>query len=461
MKSLVLFFIGMLIFLLVSCERETSSSKTVARVGEEKISFSELEKSLVLNPQYAIRTPLRQVRQSQLQYLIDEKYYYLAAVAVGLEKDPVIANRIAYIRDQELIKEYIRKNFLDRVELKSEAQLQALKMLDRQVKVRHLFVAEQERAQELFNRLNSGESFEALAREIYSDSSLQASGGDLGYIQFGDLDPALEEKVFSMKPGEISTPVKSAYGYHILQVTAIEQNEQFQDLASSTKQQLVNEILKARQADRAIREHLQELAGQQKIQINNRVLDRLEEVTREVIGDRYEEAEIFKPAIFSSDLLRIENDLESILNEELVRFGEKQLRVADFLERLKQMPPLHRPYLRTRNRMIQSIIDLIRNDLILDEAKTKGLNKDKNLQLTTQKIIQEFLAEEFQKRYYSEVLKNENAAEWQEYSVALTAVKAKSKTSLYPENLFFDVKNPDSIFAPEPIPLFLKNRYRW
>jgi len=96
-------------------------------------------------------------------------------------------------------------------------------------------------------------------------------------------------------------------------VTAIEQNEQFQDLTSSVRMQLVNEILKARQADQAIRDHLQELAGGQKIQINNRVLDRLTEITRQVMGDRYEQTDIFKPPILSSDLVRIENDLESLL----------------------------------------------------------------------------------------------------------------------------------------------------
>jgi parvulin-like peptidyl-prolyl isomerase len=433
----------------------------IARVGKEKISFAELDQSLVLNPQYAVRTPLRQVRQSQLQFLIDEKYYYLAAVSAKLNEDPVIEKRLSYIRDQELIKEYIRKYFLEQVKLSPEQQLHALSRLDRQVEVRHLFSTEPERAQELSNRLNSGESFETLAKEIYSDSSLRASGGNLGYIHFGDLDPALEEKVFTMKAGEISGPVKSAYGYHILQVTAVEQNEQFQELASSVRMQLVNEILKTRQADQAIRDHLQELAGGQKIQINNRVLNQLTEVTQQVMGKRYEQDDIFKPPILSSDLVRIENDLESLLNEELAKFGDKEMRVAEFIERLKEIPPLHRPYLRTRNRMVQSVIDLIRNDLLRDEARKRGLDKNKNLQHTTNRIIQEFLAEEFQKRYYSEVFKNENAVEWEAYSVALTKAKTNNKATLYPEQLFSDVANPDSVMLPPPIPLFLKSRYRW
>jgi hypothetical protein len=96
-----------------------------------------------------------------------------------------------------------------------------------------------------------------------------------------------------------------------------------------------------------------------------------------------------------------------------------------------------------------------------DEARRKGLDKDKNLQQTTQRFIQEFLAEEFQKRYYSEVFKNENAAEWEAYSAALTYVKTKNKWTVYSENLFSDITHPDSVMAPEPLPIFLKSRYRW
>jgi len=137
------------------------------------------------------------------------------------------------------------------------------------------------------------------------------------------------------------------------------------------------------------------------------------------------------------------------------------MRVAEFIERLKEIPPLHRPYLRTRNRMAQSIIDLIRNDLMRDEARRRGLDKDKNLQQTTQRIIQEFLAEEFKKRYYSEVFKMRMPLSGKFYSAALTSVKINNESTLYPENLFSDVATPDSVMAPEPVPIFLKSRYRW
>lgn len=461
MNKILFSLFSILILLTLQCNRECATEKIVARVGKEKISFSEVEKSFLLNPKYAVRTPLRLARQSQLQFMVDEIMYYLAAEQSGLSDDPLVQKRVRYIKEQELIKAYIQKKFLEQVELAPEELHQALSRLDRKVRVRHLFVPDLEQAKFLESRLQAGESFEKLAREVFSDSRLQASGGDLGYLQFGDLDPALEEKVFSMKIGERSEPVKSVYGYHILEVTDIQQNEQFFELGTPTKLQLISEVLKARQVDQAVRDHLKTIAKDQKIQVNNRVLDRLVEVTQKVMGDRYDEPTIFTPPIFSSDLRQIENELEPILDEELVRFGEKVMSVKDFIERLQEMPPLHRPYLRTRNRMAQSIIDMIRNDLILKEAYNRGLDRDKNLKYTTHKLIQEFLSEEFQKRYYSEVFRNENPALWEKYNAALTAVKTTHKIRLYPDNLFSDVSNPDSILAPEPLPLFIKSRYQW
>lgn len=461
MNKIVSSLFIILVLFTVQCRRESATEKIVARVGKEKISFSEVEKSFLLNPKYAVRTPLRLARQSQLQFMIDEIMCYLAAEQSGLRDDPLVQKRVRYIKEQELIKAYIQKNFLDKVELAPEQLHQALSRLARKVRVRHLFVPDLEQAKLLESRLQAGESFEELAREVFSDSRLQASGGDLGYLQFGDLDPALEEKVFSMTVGERSEPVKSVYGYHILEVTDIQQNEQFLELGTPTKLQLIAEVFRARQVDQAVRDHLKTLANDQKIQVNNRVLDRLVEVTQKVMGDRYDEPTIFTPPIFSSDLRRMENELEPILNEELVRFGEKVMSVKDFIERLQEMPPLHRPYLRTRHRMIQSIIDMIRNDLILEEAYRRHMDRDKKLKQSTQRLVQEFLSEEFQKRYYSEVFKNENPRLWEKYHTAITAVKNTQKIRLYTENLFSDVSNPDSIMAPEPLPLFIKSRYQW
>tara|TARA_R110001583_G_scaffold41891_1_gene133173 strand:- start:73842 stop:75728 length:1887 start_codon:yes stop_codon:yes gene_type:complete len=76
------------------------------------------------------------------------------------------------------------------------------------------------------NRLAQGEYFAALATELSQDTGSAAEGGDLGLFQRGVMDPAFEEAVFSMtKIGEVSEPVKTEFGYHLIKLTAIQTSE--------------------------------------------------------------------------------------------------------------------------------------------------------------------------------------------------------------------------------------------
>ena len=395
---------GITVFLF-SCTDDTSQDLVLARVGGENITLKQFEQSFVLNPQYAIRTPLRTARSSQIEFLVQQEYFYLAARELNLADDPIMQNRIEYIKNQETIKAHLHQKFLNNVKIDEKELLQSLNRFNTKIRVQHLFSESVDEIERVRRRLTQGESFESLAKEIYSDSSLSETGGDLGYIGFGDMDARLEQVAYTMQIGETSEPIHSAYGFHILKVTDIMHDELYDEMALQTKISLVNDILRNRQADREIRAYLAELAGNEKIQVNNRVLDVLVTATQQVMGDRYSEADLFKPPVRSGDLQKIEFDVNDVLDEVLVRFSEREMRVADFLNRLKQMPPLHRPYLKTRNRMSQAIIDMIRSDLLLGDAKSEGIDRNKEVRTGYEEIIKEFLAEEFQKRFYSENFK--------------------------------------------------------
>lgn len=80
----------------------------------------------------------------------------------------------------------------------------------------------EELAQELYQRLSQGEDFVALAKE-YSQDSSAINGGDIGFIEKGDVVPEFGDVAFSSDLGKVAEPVKSQFGWHVLEVTDIKE----------------------------------------------------------------------------------------------------------------------------------------------------------------------------------------------------------------------------------------------
>lgn len=87
-----------------------------------------------------------------------------------------------------------------------------------QVKASHILVDTEDKAKEVEDKLSKGEDFAALAKEYSTDTSNNQQGGELGYFPRGTMVPEFEDAAFSMKVGEISQPVKTKFGYHIIKV---------------------------------------------------------------------------------------------------------------------------------------------------------------------------------------------------------------------------------------------------
>lgn len=86
------------------------------------------------------------------------------------------------------------------------------------VKASHILVATEEEAKAVKQRLNSGESFNELAKELSIDPSAAQNAGDLGYFKHGDMVEPFEKAAFDLQVGQISDIVATQFGYHIIKV---------------------------------------------------------------------------------------------------------------------------------------------------------------------------------------------------------------------------------------------------
>ncbi len=88
-----------------------------------------------------------------------------------------------------------------------------------QVRARHILVADEQTARQLLVKLTAGADFAATAATASQDPGSAPEGGDLGWFERGKMVPEFEEAAFGAKPGAVVGPVKSQFGWHLIEVT--------------------------------------------------------------------------------------------------------------------------------------------------------------------------------------------------------------------------------------------------
>ncbi|MBI5198813.1 MAG: peptidylprolyl isomerase [Nitrospirae bacterium] len=115
--------------------------------------------------------------------------------------------------------------------------------LNEEVRVSHILVKTDAEARDVINRLKGGTDFGKLAMELSQDPASAKKGGELGYFKRGKMVPEFERVAFKLKQGEISEPVKTNFGYHIIKLTGRKQGQlvEYAKVTEVLRQRLLRE----------------------------------------------------------------------------------------------------------------------------------------------------------------------------------------------------------------------------
>ena len=262
-KSIVVCIALMIGLVIIGAGRKPAKKegKVLARVNDEVLTLKEFKQQFEkIKPPRHRRGFRPEMREEIVEHWIETELLFQEARRRGTDRMPDLLEKLEDIKKQMATQTLIQEE-MNKVEVSDEEAAEYFKQhqsrfqTPEMAKVKHILVKAEEEAKEVQKRLNEGEEFEKLAREASIDARTKKRGGDLGSIdrrrcrrRFG---LSFAEAAFSLKKGEISQPIKSRRGYHLIKLEEkIEVKEQtFDEVREQVKRMALREKkMKARQS---------------------------------------------------------------------------------------------------------------------------------------------------------------------------------------------------------------------
>lgn len=235
----------------------------IAEVGGEKIFYRDVEKAWSeIFPGEGAAPPLANfgeaIRENVVRGLVSEKLMLKQATDKKLGDTPAVQEKLNMLKNQLMVQELLKernKSVITPAKVKAKYDELAEQMSGKEeVHASHILVEKEDVAEEIYKKVKDGADFAKLAKEKSADRGSAVKGGDLGYFTKDQMVPEFAEAAFDLDKGEISEPVKSAFGWHIIKLqdrrklpvpTLEDARPQIeQQLAAEANQEFILDLLK-------------------------------------------------------------------------------------------------------------------------------------------------------------------------------------------------------------------------
>lgn len=313
---------------------------------------------------YLLKTGLADTsprRAAFLNRLIRVKLIVQEAKAGGITEAVPYSFEKEGIYRKLLLDLYTRRVLYDTVEVTQPDREAMFVRVNTRLTARHLYARTRTEAEALYTRLQAGESFEALAQDVFADTTLAHNGGLIGTFGFDEMDPAFEDAAYALGVGEVSAPVRTAQGYSIIRLEDRFTKPVLTETEYAQRRDKLERYVRYRKQQAARTHHLHDLAAQAQVQFHEPTLARLlAQVTGQTLAP---DAEAW-PAWLAEPLLSFTTS-----------GGRQTWTVADFGDRAQYTSEPQRAQVRTREDLAEFARGLVVREAMLARAEAAGLNR--------------------------------------------------------------------------------------
>ena len=360
---------------MLSCKQQSyPPEQIIARVDTDAITIDEFRLFYELDPNFGMDSTGYPALRDELDKYIDHYLAYRRARKEGLLADSTFRKIYQWELRSAMLRQLYRRKVDARISFTDQELRQAYLKFNTRLHVRHLFAPDSQEAVLLYERLQQGESFETLAKQVFHDTLLARNGGDLGWIAAGELDGAFARAALQLPRDVFSQPVKSRWGYHIIQVLERKVPMLLTEDQYQTQKRSIEKRLRLQKRKELAHQYIMDYIGKLNPQPVPQTFRRLWQAL--VPSQSAEQSTTPFRVMLTDELIeKASRTLSPHLKAPLIRYRGGQVTLGEYLNAMRKIPVSNRPRFKTTHQLSNHIGIWIRDELLYQQAVEEGLAK--------------------------------------------------------------------------------------
>jgi peptidyl-prolyl cis-trans isomerase C len=248
------------VLLLAGCgQSDSGKGPVLVKVNDKSYTASQVEKELAqearrLPPEVQQHLTTKEGQKQFLDRLVRRELLIQEAERQKIEEQPEVAEQIKAFRHEVMLRTLVQKEIGDKVSVEDKDaqeyfQANPDEFSGDRIRAKHILVESEDEAKQVLDRLNAKkEPFEQVAKSVSRDAFTAQKGGDLDYLGREQMVPEFAKAAFALKAGEVSGPVKTPFGYHIIKLVDRKKGQALP--FEQVKEQLKRRLLEQRQTEK-------------------------------------------------------------------------------------------------------------------------------------------------------------------------------------------------------------------